>query len=75
MDPTILVATWDSGIFVVDGTEYRQELAGQGVRSMVQDGRGGVLAIAGGDLMRRGTEWVRLASSESSLSCCTPLGD
>jgi hypothetical protein len=46
--PSILVATWESGQFSVTGDAVRQELADRPVRSLVADGRGGVLAIVGG---------------------------
>ena len=45
---SILVATWDNGLFSVTGKMVHQELANQSVRSLVADGRGGVLAIVGG---------------------------
>jgi hypothetical protein len=70
---SILVATWDSGLFSVTGKIVRQELANQSVRSLVSDGHGGVLAIVGGhSLCRRSSdgEWTELAKSEFDLSCC-----
>jgi hypothetical protein len=76
--PSILVATWDNGLFSVTGKMVHQELANQSVRSLVADGRGGVLAIVGGhSLCRRssGGEWTELAKSEFDLSCCVPIGD
>jgi hypothetical protein len=76
--PSILVATWDSGLFSITGKIVRQELAHQSVRSLVADGQGGVLAIVGGhSLCRRSPdgEWTELAESESDLSCCVPVGN
>jgi hypothetical protein len=76
--PSILVATWDNGLFSVTGKMVRQELANQSVRSLVADGRGGVLAIVGGhSLCRRSTdgEWTEIAKSEFDLSCCVPIGN
>jgi hypothetical protein len=76
--PSILVATWDNGLFNVTGKTVRQELANQSVRGLVGDGRGGVLAIVGGhSLCRRSSdgEWTALAKSELELSCCVPIGD
>jgi hypothetical protein len=76
--PTILVATWENGLFSVIGKEVRQELANQSVRSLVADGRGGVLAIVGGhSLYRRSSdgEWTAIAKSEFDLSCCVPVQD
>ena len=74
--PSILVATWDKGLFCVTGKDIQQELANQSVRSLVADGQGGVLAIVGGhSLSRRSADgqWTVIAKSESDLSCCVPL--
>jgi hypothetical protein len=46
--PSILVATWDNGLFSVTGKTVHQELADHSIRSLVADGRGRVLAIVGG---------------------------
>jgi hypothetical protein len=76
--PRILVATWDSGLFCVAGKMVRQELAGQSVRSLVDDGCEGVLAIVGGhSVCRRSAngEWTEITKSESDLSCCVPVRD
>ena len=76
--PTILVATWENGLFSVTGKMVHQELANQSVRSLVADGRGGVLAIVGGhSLCRRSSdgEWTEIAKSEFDLSCCVPIGN
>jgi hypothetical protein len=73
---TILVATWDNGLFSVTGKEVRQELAGQSVRSLVSDRDGRVLAIVGGhSLCRRSSDgkWTEKAKSEFDLSCCVPI--
>ena len=75
---SILVATWDNGLFSVTGKMVCQELADQSVRGLVADGHGGVLAIAGGhSLCRRSSdgEWTEIAKSEFELSCCVPIGD
>ncbi|HEY3767425.1 MAG TPA: hypothetical protein VGN44_02025 [Candidatus Angelobacter sp.] len=75
---SILVATWDSGLFSITGKIVCQELAHQSVRSLVSDGHGGVLAIVGGhSLCRRSPdgEWTELAKSEADLSCCVPIGN
>lgn len=74
--PSILVATWDNGLFSVTGKMVHQELADQSVRSLVADGRGRVLAIVGGhSLCRRAFdgEWTEIAKSEFELSCCVPI--
>jgi len=76
--PSILVATWDNGLFSVTGKMVRQELANQSVRSLVADGRGRVLAIVGGhSLYRRSSEgaWIEIAKSKLDLSCCVPIGN
>jgi len=76
--PSILVATWNNGLFNVTGKVARQELAGQSVRSLVADGRGGVLAIVGGhSLYRRSPdgEWAEIVKTEFNLSCCVPIGN
>jgi photosystem II stability/assembly factor-like uncharacterized protein len=76
--PSILVSTWDDGLFSIDGKVIRHELVGQSVRGLVADGRGEVLAIVDGhSLCRRSRdgEWTRIASSEFDLSCCVPIGD
>jgi hypothetical protein len=76
--PAFLVATWSSGLFSVVGTTVRQELAGQSVRGLVGDGRGGAFAIIDGGLLRRRSsngEWTTLAESEAALSCCVLVGD
>jgi hypothetical protein len=76
--PTILVATWDNGLFSVTGNIVHQELADQSVRSLAADGHGRVLAIVGRhSLCRRSSEgeWTELAKSEFELSCCVPIGE
>src|SRR5260221_13103415 len=76
--PSILVATWGSGLFSVTGKVVRQELAGQSVRSLVADGQGGVLGIVGGHSLSRrsaGGEWTEVARGDSDLSCCVPIGN
>ncbi len=75
---TILVATWDDGLFAVNGDERTQEIAGQRVRGLAGDGRGGTLAVVGGSSLRRRApsgEWVTLATSEFELSCCMAVGE
>jgi hypothetical protein len=75
---SILVATWDNGLFCVTGNTVHQELVDQSVRGLMADGHGGVLAIVGGhSLCRRSPdgEWATLATSELELSCCVPIGE
>jgi len=76
--PTVLVATWRDGLFVVTGTSSRQELADQPVSGLAPDGNGGALAIVGGRSLRRRTaagEWRTIAVSEVDLSCCAKVGE
>lgn len=76
--PTILAATWRSGLFVLVGNTLRREMADQPVRGLAPDGSGGALAIVGGrSLCRRLADgaWRTLATSESELSCCAAVGD
>jgi hypothetical protein len=76
--PTILVATWEDGLFVVSGAERRQEIANQPVRGPAPDGRGGALAVVGQHSLRRRVtsgEWVTVAESELELSCCVAVRD
>jgi hypothetical protein len=76
--PSILVGTWDSGLFSVTGDVVRQELPDQSVLSLVADGHGGVIAIVGGHSLRRRTsdgEWTEIATSDFDLSCCVPIGN
>jgi hypothetical protein len=76
--PSILVATWENGLFRVTGNSVHQELADQSVRGLAADGGGGVLATVGGhSLCRRSPdgEWTTIARSETDLSCCVAIGD
>ncbi|HEX3810450.1 MAG TPA: hypothetical protein VHW02_12225 [Rhizomicrobium sp.] len=75
--PTILISTWDNGVFRVTGNTVHHELAGQTVRSLADDGQGGVLAIAGAHSLRRRAangEWTDIATSKSDLSSCMAVG-
>ena len=76
--PSILVATWENGLFSVTGTTVRQELTNRSVRSLAADGRGGVLAVVGRhSLYRRSSDgqWAEIATSEFDLSCCVAMGN
>jgi hypothetical protein len=71
--PSILVATWEHGLFNVAGKTVHQELASRSVRSLTSDGRGGVLAVVDGNsLYRRSAdgEWSLVVKSEFKFSCC-----
>jgi hypothetical protein len=76
--PTILVSTWGDGLFAVTGDGRTQEIAGERVRGLAPDGRGGALAIVGRHSLRRrgsGGEWATVATSGFELSCCMSVGD
>ncbi|HSY47991.1 MAG TPA: hypothetical protein VLC46_04190 [Thermoanaerobaculia bacterium] len=76
--PTVLVATWRDGLFVVAGETPEQELGGQSVRALTPDGRGGALAVVNDrSLCRRGPDggWSTIAITEVDLACCVPVGD
>jgi hypothetical protein len=75
---SILVATWEKGLFSVTGKTVHQELANQSVRGLVGDGGGGALAIVGRhSLYQRSPdgEWTAITKSEFPLSCCVPIGN
>lgn len=74
---SILVATWDNGLFSVAGDTVRQEFAGRSVRGLAADERGGVFAIVDGrSLLRRSPdgEWAAIAEGEWAFSCCVAAG-
>src|SRR5258708_4923073 len=76
--PTVLVATWRDGLFVVAGETPEQELGNQSVRALTPDGHGGALAIVNGRSLRRRTPdglWSTIAITELDLACCVPVGD
>lgn len=76
--PTILVATWGDGLFAVTGDGSTQEFANQPVSGLAPDGRGGALAIVGGNSLRRRApsgEWAIVTTSEFELSCCMAVRD
>src|SRR5258708_25585536 len=76
--PTVLVATWRDGLFVVAGETPEQELGNQSVRALTPDGHGGALAIVNGGSLRRRTPdglWSTIVITELDLACCMPVGD
>ena len=78
VNPTILVATWRNGLFVVANGSVHHELAGQSVRGLAGDGNGGALAIVDHhQLCRRNVEgmWTTVTTSSSELACCVAAGD
>jgi hypothetical protein len=78
MPPTILVATWSDGLFVLAGGTLHHELAGQPVRGLASDGHGGTLAITGGNtLRRRGADGAgsTIATRDVGLACCVAVAE
>lgn len=76
--PTVLMATWEDGMFVIAGESRRHELANQSVAALAADGHGGALAIVSGRSLRRRTpdgEWRTIATSDRHLACCVPVAD
>lgn len=75
---TVLVATWSDGVSVIRGEVREHELAGQSIRGLAPDGRGGALAIIDGHALRRRSPagvWSTLAADAAALSCCVAVGD
>jgi hypothetical protein len=75
--PTILVGTWDNGVFAVTDAGIRQERAGESVTGLARQAGGGALAIVGGKTLCRRTprgEWHTIATSELGLACCVAVG-
>ena len=65
--PSVLVATWLDGLFVVAGETLDQELHNQSVRALTPDGHGGALAIVNGHSLRRRApdgSWSTVATTE-----------
>jgi len=77
MHPSVLVATWNDGVFVCCGDETpSHELAQQGVAGLAPDGRGGALAIVAGHTLRQRSsegEWNIIATSHADLACCVAV--
>jgi hypothetical protein len=75
---TVLLATWNDGLFAFSGEGHSHEITNVSVRGLAPDGRGGALAIVGGhSLLRRAPdgEWTTLVRSNFELSCCVAVGD
>jgi hypothetical protein len=74
---TVLVATWNDGLFVVTDGRVHHELAGQPVRGLASDGRGGALGILrNASLCRRSRDgtWSTIAEGAVELACCVAVG-
>ncbi len=75
--PTVLIATWRSGLFALADGVFHQELAGQSVKGLARDRSGDALAIVGGKSLCRRTAdgaWHTLAQSDLELACCVAAG-
>lgn len=78
MTSSVLVATWEDGLFVVSDGLPQHEMAGHSVKALASDGRGGAIAIIDGrSLCRRGVDgvWTTIATTEENLACCVAVGD
>ena len=75
--PTVLVATWRSGLFAVAERAFQAELPGQSVIGLARDSSGTALAIVGGKSLCRRTaegDWHTIATGEVELACCVAAG-
>ena len=78
MTSTVLVSTWNAGLFVFSDSAAQQELPGRLVTALAPDGQGGVLAIVDRRSLRHRAPsgiWTTLATAETDLSCCVGVGD
>ncbi|GJG89326.1 hypothetical protein tb265_45770 [Gemmatimonadetes bacterium T265] len=76
--PTVLVATWDDGLFVVSAGTVLHELPGHAVSTLAPDGRGGALAIVDGRSLRRrraAGAWHPITGAAPEGACCVAVGD
>lgn len=79
MTETVLVSTWEDGLFVLEAETRRHELAGQSVCALTSDGQGGALAIVDQHTLSRRSpdgSWSTIAHWPSAaLSCSVAAGD
>jgi hypothetical protein len=75
--PTVLVSTWEDGVFSLASERPVQELAGEAVTALAPHGHGGAIAIVAGRELRRraGGGWSTLATAEGGLACCVAIGE
>ncbi|MFY0573213.1 hypothetical protein ACN28S_01555 [Cystobacter fuscus] len=76
--PTLLVDTWDGGLFAVRSGAVEREIPEGQVAGLASDGSGGALASVGGkSLCWRAAKgpWTPLGTSPCGLACCAALGD
>ncbi len=74
---TILVGTWDAGLFVVTAGMPDRELVNHSVRALAPDGRGGAIAIVDGRSLRRRSStgvWSTIATTDMDLACSVTVG-
>jgi hypothetical protein len=67
---TVLVSTWFDGLFVIEGSKVRHELASRGVWGLAANDDGSVLAIVDtGKLCRRDRDgdWAEIAKANLHL--------
>jgi hypothetical protein len=75
---TVLVATWEDGLFVVSAGKRGQEFARRSVRALAPDRQGGALAIIDRRSLYRRTPngvWSTIFTAEFDLSCCVTVGE
>ena len=73
----VLIGTWRDGVFLSSGGSFRQEFPGVGVRGLVRDAAGGVLAIVGGRTVLHRDHaggWRTVGTAEVELACCLEAG-
>jgi hypothetical protein len=71
--PTILVATWNDGLFTITPNSRTQEFPNQPVRGLAPDNHGNALAIINGHTLSKRApngQWTTIATSDLELSCC-----
>jgi hypothetical protein len=76
--PTILVATWQHGVFAISGTRREQEFANHAARTIISDGDGGAFSIIDNrSVCHRAPNgaWTTIAAAEFDLSCLVKVGD
>lgn len=76
--PTVLVATWADGLFVLAGDSQRHELPGKPIRGLEPKDGGACFAIRDGQavcLREHDGRWQTLATTEHPLACLVKSGD
>lgn len=76
--PTLLVATWQDGLFALRDGAIVREVADGPVAGLAADGRGGALLVVGGHELRRrapdGT-WTVISTDAAELSASVTIGE